>query len=214
MVNKLAVGECSKVAHTQVNAHIFVTCGEGVRLADFTGENRVKVFSLTLDRQRFDRTSYVPVQVQFDRPDLAQFQIDSDDAFFGCWSGRSIQFPACPIGIGKRVVTVASLEAWIAGLFAIVHTPKEIVIGPLEAQDHILQHMSSDLLILWSLLFDVYQFTFLLVVANSILSRQLFARLIIVVVGMPLDSHLRRQYPRNTNGVRQEIHDEMPRYRG
>src|SRR6266516_5691489 len=61
MVNKLAVGECRKVAHTQVNAHIFVTCGEGFRLADFTGENRVKVFSLTLDRQRFDRPCYVPV---------------------------------------------------------------------------------------------------------------------------------------------------------
>src|SRR6266487_2766754 len=50
--------------------------------------------------------------------------------------------------------------------------------------------MGSNLLVLWPLLFDVHQFAFLLVVANRVLSGELLACLVIVVVGMTPDAYL------------------------
>src|SRR5689334_11891186 len=126
---------------------------------------------LAFDRHRLNLALDLPVEFDLDRPDLAEIQL------------LPFQFPARPIRIGERIVTVASLVAWITWQFAILDTPKEPIIGFLEAQDHILEHMGSDLLIFWSHLFDIYQFTFLLVIANCMLPRQLLACLIIIVVG-------------------------------
>src|SRR5689334_3091970 len=48
---------------------------------------------------------------------------------------------------------------------------KESIIGFLDPQDHILKHMASNLLILWSdLLLDRNQIPFLLIVANGLAS--------------------------------------------
>ena len=83
---------------------------------------------------------------------------------------------------------MAPLKPGITRLLTVVHPPEEVVIGTLEAQDHLLQHMRSQLLIFWSKLFDVYQFAFLLVVANGMLTGQLLTRFVIVVVGMTPDA--------------------------
>src|SRR5260370_5530676 len=61
---------------------------------------------------------------------------------------------------------------------------KKVIIGAFEAQDHILQHMRSNLLVLLPLLFDVHQFTFLLVVANGVLSGDVFAGFLGIIIGM------------------------------
>src|SRR6266567_3421518 len=50
--------------------------------------------------------------------------------------------------------------------------------------------MRGNILVLWSLLFDGYQFAFLFIIPNSMLTSQLLATLLIVVVGMPLDRYL------------------------
>ncbi len=50
--------------------------------------------------------------------------------------------------------------------------------------------MRGDVLILWSLLFDVYQFAFLLVVTDSVLTSELFASFFVIVAGMTPDGHL------------------------
>ena len=190
MVNKRAIGEGGKVSHAQVNAYIFVTGGEGVRLANFAGTYRVPVLSLALDGQGFDRALYVAVQVQFDGANLRQSQVDPDDPFFLCRALFCLQLPACPIGITERIVAVAPLKSGIPWVLTVVDTPEEVVIGPFEAQDHILQHMRSNLLVLWSKLFDVYQFALLLVVADRVLSAELLASFLMVVVGMWPDRHL------------------------
>src|SRR5260221_9023987 len=50
--------------------------------------------------------------------------------------------------------------------------------------------MRSNPLVLWTLLFDVYQFALLLVVANGMFTGDLTAALLIIVVGMKLDTDL------------------------
>ena len=111
MVDELPSGERGKVGHSQVDAHIVIARGQGFGLADLAGTYCVPVLALSLDRERFDRACHIPVQMQFHRADLRQFEIDPDDALFVCWPFLCIQFPACSIRIGKRVIAVASLEA-------------------------------------------------------------------------------------------------------
>src|SRR5258708_31932567 len=83
-----------------------------------------------------------------------------------------------------RSITADDAAHGRAWLFAMLDAPKEVVIGPFETQDHILQDMRGNVLILRPLLFDLDQFPFLLVIAHRVLSRQLLARLVIRVVGM------------------------------
>src|SRR5947209_16730600 len=92
--------------------------------------------------------------------------------------------------VAKGVIAVTALQSWIVRLFAILYTPKEIIIGPFEAHDHILQYMRSNLLVFWPKLLDVYQFAFLLVVAHRVFTGQLFAALFVIVARMTPHPHL------------------------
>src|SRR5258708_32168714 len=89
-----------------------------------------------------------------------------------------------------RSKSAADAAHGIAWLFAVLYAPKEVVIGPFEAHDHILEDMRSNVLVLWPLLFDVSQFAFLLVVANGVLSCELLTCLVIILVGMTPDGYL------------------------
>src|SRR5690242_11193001 len=81
------------------------------------------------------------------------------------------QFPPGMIGIHERIVPVAPLIARIPWRFPILDPSKESIIGFLDPQDHILQDMTSRLLIFWSdLLLDRDQIPFLLIVANGLAS--------------------------------------------
>src|SRR6266699_4704213 len=132
MIDELAIGECCKMGHSQVNAHIFVTNRERLRLADFAGEDRVPVLSFALDRYCFDPAFDIPMQVEFDGSDLRETEVHLDYAFLICWTFLCFEFPASTIGVSKRVIPIASLKARIARLFPILHAPKEVIIGPFE----------------------------------------------------------------------------------
>ncbi len=99
------------------------------------------MLSLALDRERFDRIFHVTVQVQFDCADLCELQMNANNAFFAFRAFPCFQLPASPIRITEAVIAVTPLKARVVGLFAMLHTPEEVVIGSLEAQDHILKDL-------------------------------------------------------------------------
>src|SRR5260221_722494 len=104
-----------------------------------------------------------------------------------------ISFSVCSMANNRAIqdfIAVTPLKSWIARLFAMLHTLKEIIIGPFETHDHILQYMRSNLLVFWPKLLDVYQFAFLLVVAHRVFTGQLLAAFFVIVTRMTPHPHL------------------------
>src|SRR6266550_9240873 len=76
------------------------------------------------------------------------------------------ELPASPIGIGERVIAVASLKPGIAWIFPVFAPSEEILKRLVQASQHILQDVSSDFLVLFSnLCLDDRQIVLLIVVA-------------------------------------------------
>src|SRR6266699_4277840 len=79
------------------------------------------------------------------------------------------ELPASPIGIGERVIAVASLKPGIAWSFPVFATSEEIIKRVVQASQHILQDVSSDILVLFSnLCLDLRQIVLLIVVADRL----------------------------------------------
>src|SRR5260370_22808262 len=72
------------------------------------------------------------------------------------------------IGIGKALVLIPAFKPGMSRFLTMLDPFKETIIGPLDPQDDILEHMRGDVLILRSKLFDGYQITLLLIVANRL----------------------------------------------
>lgn len=164
MVNEFSVREGGEVGHAQVDAHVFVSdwkCSD----FDFARENAVPLLPFPFDRQRLDLALHLSMHLYLDRPDRAS--MERALVFLPALQPKSSELPACMIGIGKRVVLVAAFEPGIAGLLSFFDPLKEAVIGPFDPHNHVLQHMRSNVTILWSEVFHVHQITLLSVVIHG-----------------------------------------------
>src|SRR6266566_3306898 len=101
IVEEFPIGECDKMGHAEIDSYILIGDFQGFGLLKLAREAGVPVLSLALDGECLDRARYLPVQMQFDRSDLRETQIDSDHAFLVCRTLVLLQFPACSIGVGK-----------------------------------------------------------------------------------------------------------------
>ena len=94
------------------------------------------------------------------------------------------ELPASPIGIGERVITVASLKPGIAWIFPVFAASEEIVKRFLDPHEHILQDLAMKRVIFLSEFFDLRKLVSLAVVGYPYLTAPLFAGWLVIVVGM------------------------------
>ena len=175
------------MGHDQVDAHVFVSnwkCSD----CDFARENAVPLLPFPFHRQRLDLALHRSMHLYLDRPDQASMECAL--VLLAALRPKISELPACMIGIGKRAVLVAAFEPGIAGVLSFFDPIKEAIIGPFDPHDHVLQHMRSNVTILWSEVFHVHQITLLSVVIHGEFTGELLAGLLVVVPWMPLDVHL------------------------
>src|SRR5260370_42394008 len=106
-----------------------------------------------LNRTRFNGSLYLAMD------------LDSERADFGERDVLLFQRKAC-LGVTKRVKPIAPLKSRIAGGLAGLDAIKEPVKSPLETKQHILKHLTMDVVIFRPKLFDLWQITLLLIVAD------------------------------------------------
>ena len=112
---------------------------------------------LILDGTGFNRAFDLPMEPDLDRADFRK----AEPAIVG----QGI----ATLGIGEGIVAVASLEAGIARLLAILHAAEEVFKRPIQAQEHILKHLAVNILVLWpDFCLDLRQIALLLVVADRL----------------------------------------------
>src|SRR2546426_10468046 len=101
--------------YTQVNPYILVADWQLLRFRYLTREGHIPLVHLTLNRDRL----YLPL----DGP----MQFDLDVPHFGEMERLPLEFPPCPIRVGKAIIAVPALEAREARLFPILATSEEVL---------------------------------------------------------------------------------------
>src|SRR2546425_12707868 len=155
MLDHLPIGERGKMGDTQINTHIFIGDGQFFRGIDFTTEDNEPLIHFPLDRDRFD----LPFErsMQFD---LASTNLAESETV-------AVQFPSRAIRVGETIVAVTTFEPGKAWSFPILEAAEEVPKRSFDAQDHVLEDVGSNVLVLFPVLFDIHQVALLPIVADE-----------------------------------------------
>src|SRR5260370_17575361 len=158
MLDHLSVAKRCQVGDTQVDAHILVGYRQRCRLLDFARAHDEPLIDFPLHGDHLDFAFDLAVELNLDIPNLGETErpFERVPLFFYC------ELPTGPIRVAKAIITGASFEA---GKACSIKEPLEC---PLYPQDHILQHMSGDVLVLFTHRFDLDQGALLPTVADCL----------------------------------------------
>ena len=92
--------------------------------------------------------------------------------------------------VREAVIAVFPLKPGISRFLPIPHAPEERFHGLIYPFQHILQDLGVDLFVFFPDFFDLWQLISLIVVANGMFFRKLFAYILIVVIGMLHHAHV------------------------
>src|SRR5581483_9379313 len=135
-----------------------MTDRQWVWLIDLAGKDCVEVLAFLFNRQRFDRSNQVPMQMHFDRSNLRECEVHAHHALFVWWPSVLIKLPSGTIRVGKGTVAMPSLEPGVSCSPPVLHALKEPIKRFIQAKKHILKDMRSNFFVFWSHLLDIHQF--------------------------------------------------------
>src|SRR2546429_997475 len=150
-----AIGESSKGVDTQIDANFFFRRMEDHRWIEriFCGENSVPLLSLSFDSTGLDRAFHLTMQFDLDMSNLGEMQTFVDDFVPALW-------------IGEGIIAVSRFKSWVPWFLSILDPSEESIHGLIKSFEHILLHLTVDVLIFFSQGFDSRQLVGLHVVAN------------------------------------------------
>lgn len=112
IIDKGSIREGRKMQQAQINAHFLLRNRQRVRRFAFAGEHRKPLPCLILDGTSFDLALKLAVELDLDGADFGEGDMLLREAIACLW-------------IGKRIVAIAALEAWVAWFLSIGNTAEE-----------------------------------------------------------------------------------------
>ena len=136
IVNLLAVGECSKVRKSNVNAHNLIGSRKRIRLYNARETGVPMAECISPDGEGFGSSSQRAMQLDFNDADFREAQV-----FIVNESPVAIN-----LRIGEGIVSIGGFESWITWLLARFNTAEECAEGKINAGLSILEHLRMGLL--------------------------------------------------------------------